>query len=311
MNPRPGTVTVVILTCNEEENLPQALASVAGWSHETFVLDSLSTDGTLDIARKSSCVIAENRFEDYAKQRNYALDHLPITSEWVLFLDADEWMPDPLKNEISALIATSPVENGFYVNRRLIWMGRWIRHGYYPSWILRLFRFRRGRCEDRAVNEQIFVEGSTSRLQNDFVHEDHKGVGEWIVKHNGYAAREALELVRTNREASYREVDAKLFAAQSLRKRWLRQNVWNRLPPLLRPCFYFFYRYFLAGGFIDGKAALIYHFLHALWYPMLIDIKYLELLASRTAALSQAALPAEPADVAGLLKSATREGSLE
>jgi glycosyltransferase involved in cell wall biosynthesis len=307
MHPRPGTLAVVVLTYNEEQNLPYALASLAGWSHETFVLDSLSTDGTLDIARKSGCVIAENRFEDYAKQRNYALDHLPITSEWVLFLDADEWLPEPLKREISALIIASPAENGFFVNRRLIWMGRWIRHGYYPSWILRLFRYQKGRSDDRAVNEQIFVEGSTGHLRNDFVHEDHKGVSEWITKHNRYAAGEAFELMRTKRAVGYREVEAELFGPQSLRKRWLRRYVWNRLPPLFRPCSYFFYRYILAGGFMDGKAAFVYHFLHALWYPMLIDIKYLELLAGRTSAASQAALPAERASITGVLKSARRE----
>jgi glycosyltransferase involved in cell wall biosynthesis len=309
MHKRPGTLAVAILTRNEEKNLPQALASVAGWSHETFVLDSQSTDRTLDIALNFGCTIAANAFEDYAKQRNYALDHLPITSEWVLFLDADEWLPEPLKSEIVTLIAASPVENGFYVNRRLIWMGRWLRHGYYPSWILRLFRFKRGRCEDRTINEQICVEGSTGYLRNDLVHEDHKGVSEWIIKHNGYAAREALELVRTKGEAGYREVDAQFFAGQSLRKRWLRQNVWNRLPPLLRPCFYFFYRYLLAGGFLDGKAALIYHFLHALWYPMLIDIKYLELLSERTGSLSREALPADRTDFAGVLKSAGRSST--
>jgi glycosyltransferase involved in cell wall biosynthesis len=274
---RQGTLAVIILTYNEEENLPQALASVAGWCHETFVLDSLSTDRTLDIARKSRCTIAENRFDNYARQRNYALDHLPITSEWVLFLDADEWLPNAIKLEISALIASSPVENGFYINRRLMWMGRWIRRGYYPSWILRLFRHGKGRCEDRAVNEQIIVNGATSYLRNDFVHEDKKGVTDWIAKHNGYATREARELMQRAPEPGYREIDARFFGAQSLRKRWLRQNVWNRMPPLLRPFPYFFYRYFLTGGFLDGNAAFVYHFLHALWYPLLIDVKYLEM----------------------------------
>ncbi len=282
-----GALAVIILTRNEEENLPQVLGSVAGWCHETFVLDSLSTDRTLDIARKSGCVIAENRFEDYAKQRNYALDHLPITSEWVLFLDADEWLPDATKKEISAVIATSPVENGFYINYRLIWMGCWIRRGYYPSWILRLFRLGKGRCEDRAVNEQIIVEGATGRLRSDFVHQDRKGVTEWIAKHNGYATREAMELLRPRSAPGYQEIDARLFGSQAQRKRWLRHTIWNRLPPLVRPFLYFFYRYVLQGGFLDGVAAFVFHFLQALWYPMLIDIKYLELLNDRAHSLPQ------------------------
>jgi glycosyltransferase involved in cell wall biosynthesis len=280
-NTIPATVAVVILTYNEEANIVQALASVAGWADEIHVLDSLSTDRTVDIARQYDCHISQNKFIDYAKQRNHALEHLPITCEWVLFLDADEWLPDALKQEIGALIASCPRENGFYVKWRLIWMGRWIRHGYYPTWILRLIRYGKARCEDRAVNEHLIVDGPTGRLRNDFVHEDRKGVTEWIAKHNRYATAESQELFNTRSAPDYREIDARLFGTQAQRKRWLRYKVWNRLPPLIRPFFYFFYRYILAGGCLDGREAFAYHFLQALWFPMLVDIKYLELRRSR------------------------------
>lgn len=278
----PATLAVVILTYNEEANIAQALDSIAGWANEIFILDSLSTDRTLDIAGQYRCHIAQNKFENYAKQRNYALDHLPIKSEWVLFLDADEWLPRELKQEVSDLILASPEENGFYLSRRLIWMGRWIKRGYYPTWILRLLRYGKGRCEDRAVNEHLLVQGKTGKLRNDFMHEDRKGVTDWIAKHNGYATREAQELFNIRVTPDYREIDARLFGTQAQRKRWLRHKVWNRLPPLIRPLFYFFYRYVLAGGFLDGKAAFVYHFLQGLWYPMLIDIKYLEMKMSRS-----------------------------
>lgn len=273
----PGTLAVVILTYNEELNLAQALASVTGWANEVFIFDSQSTDRTLEIARAHGCHVAQNQFENYAKQRNHALDRLPIRTEWVLFLDADEWLPEALKQEISALIASNPQENGFYINWRLIWMGRWIRRGYYPSRILRLFRYGKARCEDRAVNEHLIVDGATGRLRNDFIHQDRKSVTEWIAKHNGYATREARELLNLRSEGGYQEIDARLLGTQAQRKRWLRLSIWNRLPPLVRPFFYFFYRYVLRGGFLDGRAAFMYHFLQALWYPMLIDIKYLEL----------------------------------
>ena len=203
-----------------------------------------------------------------------------------VFLDADEWLTDALKREISALIATSPVENGFYVNRRLLWMGRWIRRGYYPSWILRLFRSGKGCCEDRTVNEHLIVDGPTGRLRNDLMHEDHKGVSEWISKHNGYATLEALELFNSRSAPGHREIDARLFGTQAQLKRWLRHAVWNRLPPIVRPFFYFFYRFVLTGGFLDGQAAFAYHFLQALWYPMLIDVKYLELMTKGERSLS-------------------------
>lgn len=272
-----GTLAVIILTYNEQANIAQALDSIVGWANEIFILDSQSTDQTLKIARQYNCQIAQNKFENYAKQRNYALDHLPINCEWVFFLDADEWLPGELKQEISELILASPEENGFYLSWRLIWLGRWIKRGYYPTWILRLLRYGKGRCEDRAVNEHLIVEGKTAKLCNDFIHEDRKGIGEWIVKHNGYATREAKELLNLRSSAEYQEIDARLFGTQAQRKRWLRYKIWNNLPPMIRPFFYFFYRYILAGGFLDGKEAFAYHFLQALWYPMLIDIKYLEM----------------------------------
>ena len=274
-----ASIAVVILTYNEELNLAQALGSVAGWADETFILDSISDDRTREIAERYSCHITQHKFENYAKQRNYALENLPITSEWVLFLDADEWLPEPLKNEIANLIAMRPKENGFYVNRRLIWMGAWIRRGYYPSWILRLFKFGKAHCEDRTVNEHLVVEGETGRLRSDLVHEDRKGVTDWIAKHNGYATLEALELLKTGLSSDRRQLDARFFGPQVQRKRWLRNRVWNRLPPLIRPFMYFFYRYIVAGGFLDGKSAFMYHFLQGLWFPMLVDIKYLELKA--------------------------------
>jgi glycosyltransferase involved in cell wall biosynthesis len=278
-----------VLTYNEACNLEVALQSVAGWAAQTFVLDSLSTDGTVAIATRYGCHVSQRRFDDYARQRNYALEHFPITSEWILFLDADEWLPEPIKQEIASRIRGNPVENGFYLNRRFIWMGKWIRRGYYPSWILRLFRYGKARCEDRGINEQMIVEGGVGYLENDFVHEDHKGVGDWIVKHNAYATREAGELLRKPSDDGYQEIEAKFFGSQPQRKRWIRQRIWNRLPPLVRPFFYFIHRYVVAGGFLDGRAAFVYHFLHALWYPFLIDVKYLEMKRAQRSERREAA----------------------
>ena len=277
MPPAMADVAVIVLTYNEEINIAQALDSVAGWAREIFILDSFSTDRTLDIARAYGCHITQHKFENYARQRNHALDALPIRSEWVLFLDADEWLPDPLKQEISTTLAGTPAVDGFYLNRRLIWMGRWIRRGYYPSWILRLFRRGKGRCEDRQVNEHLIVEGPTAQLREDFMHEDRKGVSDWIEKHNRYAILEAQTLLAVNPAKEHQEIDARWSGTQAQRKRWLRHRVWNRMPPLIRPFFYFLYRYIVKGGFLDGREAFIFHFLQALWFPMLIDIKYLEL----------------------------------
>jgi glycosyltransferase involved in cell wall biosynthesis len=268
-------LAVVILTLNEERNIAQALRSVVGWANEVFVLDSYSQDSTVQIARQYGCQVAQQEFQDFSTQRNFAIDHLPITSEWILFLDADEWVPENLKSEISKTISSSPPENGFYIRRRLIWMGKWVRRGYYPVWILRLFRRQRGRCEGRAVNEHVIVDGQIGYLSADLIHEDRNGISAWIAKHNEYATKEALELLRPDRSPN--TLRANLFGTQPERKRWIRQKVWQRLPALTRPFLFAFYRIVICGGFLDGRQALTYHLLHAFWFMLLIDLKYLEL----------------------------------
>jgi len=268
-------LTVIILTYNEELNLPQALRSVCGWAKQVIVLDSFSTDRTVQIAREFGAEVYQHRFENYAKQRNHALT-LPIRSEWILFLDADEWVPPELQREIAAVIDRNPPEDGFYIKRRFIWMGRWIRRGYYPTWILRLARRGRVRCEERQVNEHLIVDGAVEYLQHDFIHEDRKDLADWIAKHVRYARREADELIKRERRVAQEEIDARLFGTQAQRKRWLRRHVWERLPRFVRPWLFFFYRYVLRGGFLDGRAAFVYHFLHALWFMTLIDAFWLE-----------------------------------
>jgi glycosyltransferase involved in cell wall biosynthesis len=270
-------VAVIILTYNEEVNLPQALESVVGWAREVFVVDSGSTDRTVEIARHYGCHVVQHPFENYAKQRNFALAALPIKAAWIFFLDADEWLPEPLKEEIANRLAAEPAECGFLVKRRLIWMGRWIRHGYYPTWLLRLARRGHVRCEERRVNEHLIVDGPVGRLEHDFIHEDRKGLAAWIAKHDRYARLEAEELLKRRQGQGQREIPARLFGSQAERKRWLRHHIYERLPLLVRPFAFWAYRYLLRGGFLDGREAFLYHFLQALWFRLLTDAYYLEL----------------------------------
>ncbi len=273
-------VAVVILTFNEEKNIRHALASVCDWARQVFVFDSFSTDRTVEIARSfDGVVVVQHAFENYGKQRNAALELLPIEAEWIFFLDADEYPSDELKAEITRVIASHPQENGFYASFRLIWMNRWIRRGYYPTWLMRLFRRGKGRCEVRAVNEHVSVDGAVGYLEHDIIHEDHNGLDRWIEKHVRYAEREAQASLA--RVAGAGELDANLLGTQAQRKRWIRYNVWERLPPLVRPSLYFGYRYVLRGGFLDGPEAFAFHFLQGLWFQTLVDLKYLELKRAR------------------------------
>ncbi len=272
-------VTILILTKDEERNLPFALENVTGWARDVFVLDSGSTDRTCEIAESKGARLFSNPFESYAKQRNHGLQRLPITTPWVLFLDADEVLTAELKEEISRTLPDTGFD-GFLMRRRFYFMGRWIRHGgYYPTEILRLFRHGKGTVR-RDVNEHVEVEGRVGILQHDFIDRNHKGLFEWIEKHNRYSEIEARQLLSASRAEAPEEdrLGARLFGTQAERKQWLRRNVWNTLlPPLIRPFLYYFYRYVLRAGFLDGVEGFIYHFLQGLYYPILIDAKYLQL----------------------------------
>jgi glycosyltransferase involved in cell wall biosynthesis len=266
-------VSVVILTLNEERNLPFAIDSVKGWAEEILVLDSGSTDRTLEIAIEKGCRVFERAFVSYSDQRNHALRQLPVKTEWVFFLDADERLVDELKGEIDARLASRPVEDGFVMRRKLLWMGRWIRRGYFSTWILRLVRRERASCDSRPVNEHLVVEGSVGRLRNAFIHQDRNGVASWARKHVRYAELEADLLRREFDGSGAGELRA---GKQAARTRWIRSNVWVRIPPVVRPWFYFIYRYVFRGGFLDGTPGFIFHFMQALWFQTLIDAIYLE-----------------------------------
>jgi glycosyltransferase involved in cell wall biosynthesis len=273
-------LSVVVLTHNEEKNIGACLASVTGWAKEVFIVDSFSTDATLRTATDFNVRVVEHAFGGYAAQRNWALRELPLSTEWVLFLDADERVTPELRLELAkALNEVDEGVNGFYVKRRLVFMGRWIKWGgYYPVWLLRVFRRRYARCADRLVNEHFLVEGGTRRIEGDLIHEDRRGVSHWIAKHNDYATLEAAELARLESAVGPEEgrIHASLFGGQAERKEWLRQIVWRRLPRMLRAFLYFGYRYLVLLGFLDGRPGLVYHFLQGLWFQFLVDVKLLE-----------------------------------
>jgi glycosyltransferase involved in cell wall biosynthesis len=278
-------ISVIILTSNEELNIEQALKNVSGWAKEIIVLDSGSTDGTIKIAEDLGTKVFYRQFDNYANQRNYALKELPLTTEWILFLDADEYLTEELKNEISSTLSNTDLD-GFYLKRRFYFWGKWIKHGgYYPIWILRLFKKDKGYIE-REINEHFVVDGKVGYLKNDFIDNNKKDLTDWISKHNKYATYEAEELYKykLRKQAGEKDEFANLSGSQAQKKRWIREFIWNPLmPPLVRPFIYFLYRYFIRLGFLDGKAGFIYHFLQGLWYPFLIDVKYLELIRKDSA----------------------------
>lgn len=282
-------LTVIVLTKNEEAHLPRCLENVLPHAERIIVVDSGSTDKTQEIARKYGAEVYEHiPFMNQAAQFNWALDTITITSPWILRLDADEYLLPELWEEISDVIgdeanpSTMIRTSGFEMKRRVIFIGRWIRHGgYYPTWFVRLFRNGKGRYESREMDEHLLVEGRVERLANDFVDHNLKGLREFIERHNDYSTREARarmsELLRnTKRYENTKKTEAITMGTQADAKRKLKTGLYYRLPLFFRAFLYWKYRYFLRLGFLDGIPGLIFHFLQGFWHRFLIDAKLWE-----------------------------------
>ncbi|MBV9597394.1 MAG: glycosyltransferase family 2 protein [Chloroflexi bacterium] len=272
-------LAAVVLTYNEQDNLPACLASLRGLDCELFVVDSGSTDGTLALAEAAGATVLHHAFDNYAAQRNWAQAHLPADAEWVLHLDADERLTAELVSEINQVLAGAPVEaDGFLLRKRTIFLGRWMKHGgHYPAYHLRLFRRRLGSCEDRLYDQHFIVRGRVARLRHDYIDVLTSDLTTWSMRHSRWAELEAQEITRHEVVAGTPDrVHPKLFGTPIERRRWLRDRMYGRAPLFGRVLLYWFYRYVLRLGFLDGTEGLIFHFLQGWWYRWLIDSKLYE-----------------------------------
>jgi glycosyltransferase involved in cell wall biosynthesis len=296
-------ITAVVLTFNEEKNLRACLESLSGWVSQIFIVDSGSTDGTLAIARELGATIVAHKFETHTRQWRWAMAELPIATDWVIGLDADQRVTPELAASITRAFApggTSAETDGFFLNRRQVFRGRWIRHGgYYPKYLLKLFRRRAVKFDDGdLVDHHFHVAGRLVRLAGDLI-EDNRNearIFDWIEKHNRYARLQARqELLRLGLGPAPR-----LFGSPDERTAWMK-SVWSRLPLYLRPLGYFVYRYVLRLGFLDGKEGFVFHFMQAYWYRLLVDINRDE--QSRQAGAPDAAAVGQNAPAAPALES--------
>jgi glycosyltransferase involved in cell wall biosynthesis len=281
-------VSVVVLTHDEALNLPACLGGVAEWAAELFVVDSGSTDGTVDIARQHGAVIVTHPFESHARQWAWALRTLPMSADWVLSLDADQRPTPELREEIGRVLgAREPGDGGpvgYFLRRRQVFRGRWIRHGgYYPKYLLKLFRRGEAWCDERdLVDHHFYVKGPTARLTSDLI-EDNRNeldISVWVAKHNRYAALQAMEELAGVERDGPGGWHTWVRGSPDERTRWLK-GVWARLPLYVRPCLYFLYRYVIRLGFLDGKEGFVFHVLQGFWYRLLVDVKLDELRRAR------------------------------
>ncbi|MGA6828433.1 glycosyltransferase family 2 protein [Nitrospira sp. NS4] len=269
------SVSILILTLNEEANLPECLGSVQ-WSDDIVVLDSFSSDGTVKIAEGMGARVVQRRFDNWSAHQNWALEQIPFKHPWVFYLDADERMTEELKDELAS-IARDPGLSAvaYYCGRRNMFMGRWIRHAMPPGMIMRLFRPSHVRFE-RLVNPVPVIDGPHGYLRGMLVHYNFsKGISEWIDKHNRYSqleAHEGMKLLGQPSQSS--EAQPGLFSRDRALRRRALKNLSFRLP--WRPFIKFVYLFVWQRGFMDGRAGFTYCVLQS-FYEYLIVLKMREL----------------------------------
>lgn len=252
------------------------MSSVSSIADKVFVIDSGSTDSTVEIACEAGADVIAHPFVSQAKQFNWAIEQLPEDTEWVLRLDADEVVSNGLKIEINQRLAgLAPSVAGIYVSRRIHFLGRPIKWGgIFPVRVLRLFRHGTGRCENRWMDEHIIVEGETADFDGEIIDDNLNSLTWWTEKHNAYASREVVDLLNLEYGFMQHETVADIRGGQQAGvKRWIKEKVYARLPGGVRAFAYFFYRYVIRLGFLDGKEGTAFHVLQGFWYRYLIDMK--------------------------------------
>ncbi len=272
-------VSVIVPIRNEAENLPRCLASVQ-WADEIFVVDSQSTDGSIEIAERAGAQVVQFHFSGtWPKKKNWALENLPFRHDWIFILDADETLPPMAETEFREAIAQAGEIAGYWINRRFLFLGRWLRHAYYPNWNLRLFRHSLGRYEklteaetrsgDNEVHEHVIVQGSTGRLRCEMDHYAFPSVDVFIEKHNRYSNWEA----RVATEQHLSNSAGQLVHERVNRRRQLKL-LSHRLP--FRGLLRFLYVYVWQKGFLDGREGYYFARLHGI-YEFLSVAKTFEL----------------------------------
>ena len=277
-----NSIAAIILTKNEEKHIARCINSLKGICDEVFVIDSLSTDRTCEIAESLGAKVYKNPWKNYATQFNYGVYQCPIQSEWIWRIDADEFLEGNIGKAVKDALSNCQANvNGVYVRKRIDFMGRPLLHGgWYPSYHLKIFRKGHGDCENRWMDEHIRIfDGTTITIEEgNQVDANLNDLTWWTEKHNGYATREMVDMLMMEYglDAKAQEVIPKFWGTEEQRKRWLKIK-YIKSPLFVRPFINFFLRYILKGGFLDGKEGFVWHILQGFWYRMLVDAKIFEI----------------------------------
>lgn len=272
-------ITALIITKNEEIHIERCINNIKKLVSDILIIDSFSNDKTIEIAKKLNIKFIQNKFINHAKQFNFGLSQLSQDTDWVLKIDADEILTSSLIAEIkNKLPKLNKNINGIYIKRHLVFQDTLIKYGRLsPVRLLRLFRFQKGKCDNRWVDEKIKVEGKTVQFKEYIIDQNLKSLSEWIRKHDRYSSAEALNYLLIKYNSLFKDIEQSQLNFETLSVVSLKsRNLYAKLPLIIRAFVIFSYRYFFCLGFLHGKAGLIYFFLQSLWYRILVDAKILE-----------------------------------
>ena len=269
------TLTAVILTLNEEKNLPDCLASLKDFAQRVVVVDSGSTDAPREIALSMGAEFLEHPFENNARQFNWALDNADIRTDWVLRIDADERMTPAVIRECRSIMDGGDAEIcGIIMQATFYMMGKPLNHGMRKKRKLMIFRRGAARIENRYMDEHtVLSRGRSVSIRARFDHMDFKSIDHFVQKLNWYASREVLDVLGDNFSGGDQHA---LQDASIARTRKLKSGLYYRFPMFLRAWLLFLYCYIFRLGFLDGKEGLIYNFLYAYMYRFVVDAKLYE-----------------------------------
>lgn len=265
-------ITAIILTLNEEKNIEECIRSVQPIVKRIVVVDSFSTDRTVELAKELGAEVLQNKWVNYSAQFAYALENVKAQTRWILRIDADERMTEQSAAELEALTEQHAEDNvnGIILRFEVSFMGKSLRHGgIYPLKVLRVFKTGKAHIENRNMDEHMVLdEGRAIEMKNDCLHQDFKSLYEWVEKHNKYSSREVLDYFdRQNSQGGAALSKGARF------KRFVKFKIYYKLPMGMRAQLYYWYRYYFKLGFLDGREGKIFAFLQAYWYRFLVDAK--------------------------------------
>lgn len=273
-----SSLAVIILTKDESLHISRCLDSIKNLTAAVYIIDSGSSDQTVNIASSYGAFVVFNKWINYSSQFSFGLSILPDTTKWVLRLDADEYFDESSIANIKSIITNNTRHNGFYCSRRIIFLGSPLRYGGIGSVkTLRLFRFGQGTIESRWMDEHVYVPGPIGTLGGILYDHNLRTLSWWIDKHNSYASREAVDVILSSLSDTIKPSIPWDLSSVSL-KRFIKVNIYPLIPIPFRALFFFLFRYFVLLGFLDGYSGLAFHFLQCYWYRHLVDFKVNEVL---------------------------------